>query len=94
MEFQGDIESRGGSVALNSSAISGDLSGKLHLDLPRLSMTLSCLAVLRNASATDVAALFACLFAKEASLQSWETLLAYLLHQIIMHDVIIMQAPG
>ena len=28
MEFQGDIESRGGSVALNSSAVSGDVSGK------------------------------------------------------------------
>lgn len=28
MEFQGDIESRGGSVALNSSAVSGNVSGK------------------------------------------------------------------
>ncbi len=26
-EFQGDIESRGGSVALNSSAVSGGVSG-------------------------------------------------------------------
>ena len=36
MEFQGDIESRSGSVALNSSAVSGDVSGKLHSRLPRL----------------------------------------------------------
>ena len=28
MEYQGDIESRGGSVALNSSAVCGDVSGK------------------------------------------------------------------
>ena len=30
MEFQGDIESRGGSVALHSSAISGDVSGEIQ----------------------------------------------------------------
>ena len=29
-EFQGDIESRGGSVALNSSAVSGGVSGMSH----------------------------------------------------------------
>ena len=29
-EFQGDIESRGGSVALNSSAVSGGVSGTSH----------------------------------------------------------------
>ena len=28
MEYQGDIESRGGSVALNSTLSSGDVSGK------------------------------------------------------------------
>lgn len=36
MEFQGDIETCGGSVALNSSAISGDVSGELHSRLPSL----------------------------------------------------------
>ena len=29
-ELQGDIESRGGSVALNSSAVSGSVSGMSH----------------------------------------------------------------
>ena len=36
MEIQGDIETCGGSVALNSSAISGDVSGELHSRLPSL----------------------------------------------------------